>query len=82
MYQPITDVTSNDIICNGGINPYNQPVSKAVIPVPAGASVAAQWHYTLTSKTGDNSDPIDPSHNGPLLAYLYVKIPSTTSKRV
>ena len=40
--QPITDVTSNDIICNGGINPYHQPVSQAVINVPAGATVTAE----------------------------------------
>jgi cellulase len=29
-------VTSNDIICNGGINPYYQPVSNVIYPVHAG----------------------------------------------
>ena len=39
---PLKDVTSPDIICNGGINPYHQPVSQAVIDVPAGATVTAE----------------------------------------
>ncbi|KAI0092864.1 glycoside hydrolase family 61 protein [Irpex rosettiformis] len=39
---PIQDVTSNDIICNGGINPYHQPVSQAVISAPAGATLTTQ----------------------------------------
>ena len=69
--QPITDVTSNDVICNGGINPYHQPLSTAVIKVPAGAQVTAEWHHTLDGlKVGDPADPIDPSHKGPVLAYL------------
>ncbi|KAG6854122.1 hypothetical protein C0991_010286 [Blastosporella zonata] len=68
------DVTSNDVICNGGINPYHQPLSTTVIPIPAGAQVTAEWHHTLTSaNTGDTSDPIDPSHKGPVLAYLYAE---------
>ncbi|KAF8967130.1 glycoside hydrolase family 61 protein I [Flammula alnicola] len=68
---PITDVTSNDLICNGGINPYHQPISTAIIPVPAGAQVTAEFHHTLTSAgTGDPADPIDPSHKGPIIAYL------------
>ncbi|KAG9219621.1 hypothetical protein CCMSSC00406_0006057 [Pleurotus cornucopiae] len=48
---PITDVTSNDVICNGGINPYHQPVSQTIIPVPAGATVTAEWHHTLSGAT-------------------------------
>ncbi|EOD52980.1 putative glycoside hydrolase family 61 protein [Neofusicoccum parvum UCRNP2] len=28
---PITDVTSNDVICNGGVNPLNTPLPSAVI---------------------------------------------------
>ncbi|PPQ92863.1 hypothetical protein CVT25_004351, partial [Psilocybe cyanescens] len=60
---PITDVTSNDVICNGRINPYHTPISTTVIKVAAGSQVSAGFHYTLTSKFRDNSDPIDPSHN-------------------
>jgi len=79
---PITDVNSNDIICNGGINPYHQPVSTKVITVPAGAQVTAEWHHTLTSaNTGDASDPIDASHHGPVLAYL-AQVPSATQSSV
>ena len=92
-FQPITDVTSNDLICNGGINPYHQPVSQAIITVPAGATVTAQviqpafffsfgvcadqifqWHHTLNQVANDPADPIDASHKGPVLAYLYVDL--------
>ncbi|THH09844.1 hypothetical protein EW145_g1744 [Phellinidium pouzarii] len=62
---PITDVTSNDLICNGGINPYQQPVSQVIISVPAGATVTAEWHHTLAgADPSDPADPIDPSHKG------------------
>ncbi|KAH9846115.1 glycosyl hydrolase family 61-domain-containing protein [Lenzites betulinus] len=68
---PIMDVTSNDLICNGGINPYHQPISKAVIPVPAGSPVTAEWHHTLSgADPSDPADPVDPSHKGPVMAYL------------
>lgn len=30
---PITDVTSNDVICNGGVNPLRTPLPSAVIDV-------------------------------------------------
>jgi cellulase len=67
------DVTSNDLVCNGGINPYHQPVSDAVIDVPAGAQVTAEWHHTLDgADPNDTADPIDSSHKGPVLAYLWV----------
>ncbi|KDR82597.1 hypothetical protein GALMADRAFT_237994 [Galerina marginata CBS 339.88] len=76
---PILDVTSNDLICNGGINPYQQPVSKTVIPVPAGAQVTAEFHHTLSSEglTNDPDEPIATSHHGPILAYL-AKVPDAT----
>ncbi|TBU22682.1 glycoside hydrolase family 61 protein [Dichomitus squalens] len=78
---PITDVTSNDIICNGGINPYHQPVSNAVISVPAGATLTAEWHHTLNQTANDPADPIDPGHKGPILSYL-AKIPDATQSTV
>ncbi|KAF8895346.1 glycosyl hydrolase family 61-domain-containing protein [Infundibulicybe gibba] len=79
---PITDVTSNDVICNGGINPYHQPISTTVIPVAAGAQVTAEWHHTLDGAVAsDPADPIDASHKGPLIAYL-AKIPSATQSSV
>ena len=39
--QPITDVTSNDIICNGGINPYHQPYQGPMYPIPGASSSSA-----------------------------------------
>ncbi|EMD39566.1 glycoside hydrolase family 61 protein [Gelatoporia subvermispora B] len=79
---PITDVTSNDLICNGGINPYQQPVSQAIIQVPAGAQVTAEWHHTLAgADPSDPADPIDPSHKGPILAYL-AKVDNATQTDV
>ncbi|KAK7041785.1 hypothetical protein VNI00_009074 [Paramarasmius palmivorus] len=68
--QPIQDVTSNDVICNGGINPYHQPISQTIITVPAGAEVTAEWHHTLDGATGASDDPIDASHKGPVITYL------------
>ncbi|KAJ3561749.1 hypothetical protein NP233_g10004 [Leucocoprinus birnbaumii] len=79
---PITDVTSNDLICNGGINPYHTPISQAVIDIPAGAQVTAEWHHTLNgADPSDPADPIDSSHKGPVLAYL-AKIPDATQTDV
>jgi len=78
---PITDVTSNDLICNGGINPYHQPVSTAVIDVPAGATVTAEWHHTLDQAAGDPADPIDASHKGPIISYM-AKVPDATQSTV
>ncbi|RXW21616.1 hypothetical protein EST38_g4240 [Candolleomyces aberdarensis] len=78
---PIENVDSNDIICNGGINPYRQPVSKTVIQAPSGAEITAEWHHDLNGATGSSSDPVDPSHKGPMLAYL-ARIPDATQEDV
>ncbi|KAG6861018.1 hypothetical protein C0995_004871 [Termitomyces sp. Mi166 len=79
---PITDVTSNDIICNGGINPYHQPISQAIITVPAGATLTTEWHHSLSgADPSDPADPIDPSHKGPVISYL-AAIPDATQSTV
>ncbi|KAG9126539.1 hypothetical protein FRC07_003080 [Ceratobasidium sp. 392] len=79
---PITDVTSNDIICNGGPNPLVTPYDKTVIDVPAGATITHEWHHTLDSAgTSDNANPIDPGHLGPVMVYL-AKIPDATQTSV
>ncbi|KAM0810223.1 putative Endo-beta-1,4-glucanase D [Seiridium cardinale] len=62
---PITDVTSDDLACNGGPNPTT--ASPYIIDVTAGSTVSAVWRHTLTSSA---SDVIDASHLGPTLAYL------------
>ena len=71
--QPITDVTSNDVICNGGINPYHQPMSTVIISAKAGDTITAEWHHSLAgADPSDPADPIDSSHKGPVMAYLSV----------
>ncbi|GLB38358.1 putative glycosyl hydrolase family 61 [Lyophyllum shimeji] len=71
----ITDITSNDIICNTG---FIQPVSQAVITVPAGSQVTAQFHHTSAGYVGpDPADPLDPTNKGPVMAYL-AAVPSAT----
>lgn len=63
--QPITDVKSNDIACNGGPNPTAS--TNTVITVQAGSQATLTWRHTLTS--GPN-DVIDASHKGPVMAYM------------
>jgi len=70
---PITDVTSNYLACNGGPNPTT--ASSTVIDVTAGSTVQATWRHTLTS--GSN-DVVDPSHKGPVIAYMKKVSDSTT----
>jgi hypothetical protein len=62
---PINDVSSNDIVCNGGPNPTTK--TSTVITLQAGSTATLTWRHTLTS--GDN-DIIDASHKGPVMAYL------------
>ena len=60
--QPISDLTSNDIICNTN---FIQPVSDVVASVPAGGVVAAEFHHTSAGYVGpDPSDPLDPTNKG------------------
>jgi cellulase len=59
------DVTSNDIICNGGINPYHTPMSQVVINANAGAQITAEFHHgTGGAVPSDTDDPIASSHKG------------------
>ncbi|KAF8195540.1 glycoside hydrolase family 61 protein G [Pholiota molesta] len=76
---PVTDLTSNDIICNTGIT---APVSQTVVPVNAGDTITAQFHNSPLGYLGPSpSDPIDPTNKGPVLAYL-AKVPSATQTTV
>jgi cellulase len=70
---PITDVTSNDLACNGGPNPTTP--SSNVITVTAGTTVRAIWRHTLTS---GSDDVMDASHLGPTLAYMKKVSDATT----
>ncbi|KAF8600433.1 hypothetical protein BDV93DRAFT_588247 [Ceratobasidium sp. AG-I] len=79
---PITDVTSNDIICNGGPNPIVTPYDKTVISVPAGATITHEWHHGGSGPDPtDSADPIDASHLGPVMVYL-AKVPDATQETV
>ncbi|KAI1654478.1 carbohydrate-binding module family 1 protein [Daldinia decipiens] len=72
---PISDVTSNDVACNGGPNPTTP--SDKIIDVKAGSTVNAIWRHTLTSGSGD---VMEASHLGPTLAYLKKVNDATTDK--
>ncbi|KAG8899110.1 hypothetical protein FRC01_010654, partial [Tulasnella sp. 417] len=75
---PITDVTSNDIICNGGPNPLVTPYPTDIINIPAGSPAAIQYNNILQPNGYDPSntaDPVDPSHKGPVMVYM-AKVPS------
>ncbi|PGH11402.1 hypothetical protein AJ79_04903 [Helicocarpus griseus UAMH5409] len=74
---PITDVTSDDIVCNGGPNP-TMP-SSDIIPVAAGSTIQGTWRHTLTSGP---EDVIDASHKGPVMAYLKKVDDATTDSGV
>ena len=77
--QPITDITSNDVICNGGINPYQTPLPSAVITAAAGATVTAEMHHTLAgADPSDSADPVDPSHKGELYRLTSGALPCLT----
>ncbi|KAH8110666.1 glycoside hydrolase family 61 protein [Phellopilus nigrolimitatus] len=64
---PITNVSSDDLICNGGPNPLTH-VSPVIISALAGS-------------TGDPDDPIASSHKGPVISYL-AAIPNATQSDV
>ena len=70
---PITDVTSNDLACNGGPNPTTP--SDKIIQVTAGSTVQGIWRHTLTSGA---DDVMDASHLGPTLAYMKKVSDATT----
>ncbi|CAE6363705.1 unnamed protein product [Rhizoctonia solani] len=79
---PITDVTSNDVICNGGPNPLVTPFDKSIINVPAGATITHEWHHNLKGPEPSNpDDPIGLSHLGPVVVYL-AKVPDATQESV
>ncbi|KAF7981800.1 hypothetical protein HWV62_31901 [Athelia sp. TMB] len=75
-------MSTPDLICNGGINPYVTPLSQTIITVPAGSQFTAEWHHTLAgADPSDSQDPIDPSHKGPVITYL-AKVPSALQTTV
>jgi len=67
---PITNYGSADMACNinGG------RAAAQVLSVSAGSSVTLEWHHE-----GRNSQAIDPSHKGPVSAYLAKVADATTA---
>ena len=62
MGQPITDISSENLICNTN---FIQPVSDVVASVPAGGVVTASFHHTSAGYVGpDPADPLDPTDKG------------------
>ncbi|KAI0123747.1 family 61 glycosyl hydrolase [Xylariales sp. AK1849] len=70
---PQTDVTSNNIACNGPPNPTTP--SANIIEVTAGSTVSAIWRHTLQS---GSDDVMDAGHKGPTMAYMK-KVTDATS---
>jgi len=74
---PIQDVTSDDLACNGGPDPTT--ASSDIINVVAGSTVQATWRHTLTSTAANDATyVIDPSHKGPVIAYMKKVTDATT----
>ncbi|KAF3921953.1 Endoglucanase-4 [Dactylellina cionopaga] len=68
---PVSDVLTNDIICNGGVNPLRTPLPSDIIDVPSGSTLTLEWHHGGSGPDpNDASDPVDPSHKGPIMVYL------------
>ncbi|KAG9185633.1 lytic cellulose monooxygenase (C1-hydroxylating) [Alternaria panax] len=60
---PILDVTSTAMICNGGKATADQ------VEVAAGSKVGMQWHHNDPATT-DGDEPIAASHKGPVMVYI------------
>ncbi|KAM0160986.1 hypothetical protein ACHAPG_002745 [Botrytis cinerea] len=74
---PINDVTTEYVACNGGPNPTTP--SSNIINVVAGSTVNAIWRHTLDSTpANDATYVLDPSHLGPVMAYMKKVTDATT----
>lgn len=62
---PILDVTSSAMVCNGG-----SAVADSV-EVAAGSEITFQWHHNdPATVSGDADEPIAASHKGPVMVYI------------
>jgi len=77
--EPITDVLSNDMICN---TDHIQPVSQTILSVKAGSNITALFYHTPAGYIGpDLASPIDSMNKGPVMVYL-AKVFNATHPRV
>jgi len=72
---PVTDVTSNDVICNANVR---TPLPTDVINVQGGSKIGLEWHRTIGKLS---SDVISASHRGPIQVYM-AKVDSATQADV
>jgi len=72
---PQTDVTSTNLACNGDPNPLLD-ISPNIATVAAGSTIDLYWAQTLTTDYATGLI-IDPSHKGPIMAYMS-KVSSAT----
>jgi cellulase len=62
---PILDVTSTAMVCNGG------KATTDKVEVAAGSSIGFQWHHSdPATVSGDGDEPIAASHKGPVMVYI------------
>jgi cellulase len=62
---PIKDVTSTSLICNGG------KATSDFVEIAAGSEITMQWHHNDGASTsGDSDEPIAASHKGPVMVYV------------
>ncbi|KAF9697811.1 hypothetical protein EKO04_004152 [Ascochyta lentis] len=62
---PILDVTSTAMICNGGTK------AEDTLEVAAGSEISFQWHHSdPATVSGDADEPIAASHKGPIMVYI------------
>lgn len=61
---PIYDVTSSAMICNGG------SATSDFVSVSAGSTIGLQWHHNDPMSSGDSDEPIAASHHGPIMVYM------------
>jgi len=62
---PIKDVTSPLMVCNGG------KATTDFVSVKAGSEITFQWHHNdPQTQAGDQDEPIAASHKGPVMVYM------------
>ena len=62
---PILDVTSSSMTCNGGT------AAADTLEVAAGSEITFQWHHNdPATASGDADEPIAASHKGPVMVYI------------
>ena len=62
---PILDVTSTAMICNGG------KAAADTVEVKSGSEITFQWHHNdPATVSGDQDEPIAASHKGPIMVYI------------